>query len=534
MAKNICDKIAQVMRGEVDFGPHKRTGNPYTPAEKLEEMLGVTEEVAAIPSFNENGEVLTVTNRVVRKHVDESSARDLNNIGPEAFGRSLMGATFTEQAIDAHRDPGFWPRISRGMRRVSRKGVTEMDSTGDTASMYEPINTWGSFTLGLYDFKVLEGYDYAPKIYEKLCPTVPSLIHGGQKHLRGEYDGSLPQANKPLAEGQAADTVGGKPMWVWSQPMQEFQLQWTISMEATMSDLSGGLARRGTDVGQALAKLENYRMGQVFLGYNNTYCFNTPDNGSPSCNTFLDGTHGGWAAAPPFNYVNLFQTNPLIDVDSLNTAYVNMLQLTDPARNWRMDLGKKFKLVVSPSLVFRAGEIVKAVTSYRASQLGLSPTTSLVGRVGEAANPLMIAGLDFEVVDMGMEWKDILSGGMNATNTAAISNCPQSWIDYQNKTANSSNTNPLSGHADAPGSLLSVTNDPTTGNADGFWMLLSEKHTFVQYEPWVPIRSEIWPLTGDELARRQAMRGGSYVASRGTVIEPRAAQVHIPLAYGSQ
>ena len=473
MAKNICDKIAQVMRGEVDFGPHKRTGNPYTPAEKLEEMLGVTEEVAAIPSFNENGEVLTVTNRVVRKHVDESSARDLNNIGPEAFGRSLMGATFTEQAIDAHRDPGFWPRISRGMRRVSRKGVTEMDSTGDTASMYEPINTWGSFTLGLYDFKVLEGYDYAPKIYEKLCPTVPSLIHGGQKHLRGEYDGSLPQANKPLAEGQAADTVGGKPMWVWSQPMQEFQLQWTISMEATMSDLSGGLARRGTDVGQALAKLENYRMGQ-------------------------------------------------------------MMQLTDPARNWRMDLGKKFKLVVSPSLVFRAGEIVKAVTSYRASQLGLSPTTSLVGRVGEAANPLMIAGLDFEVVDMGMEWKDILSGGMNATNTAAISNCPQSWIDYQNKTANSSNTNPLSGHADAPGSLLSVTNDPTTGNADGFWMLLSEKHTFVQYEPWVPIRSEIWPLTGDELARRQAMRGGSYVASRGTVIEPRAAQVHIPLAYGSQ
>ena len=316
--------------------------------------------------------------------------------------------------------------------------------------------------------------------------------------------------------------------------MQEFQLQWTISMEATMSDLSGGLARRGTDVGQALAKLENYRMGQVFLGYNNTYCFNTPDNGSPSCNTFLDGTHGGWAAAPPFNYVNLFQGSILTDVDSLNLAYIQMMQLTDPARNWRMDLGKKFKLVVSPSLVFRAGEIVKAVTSYRASQLGLSPTTSLVGRVGEAANPLMIAGLDFEVVDMGMEWKDILSGGMNATNTAAISNCPQSWIDYQNKTANSSNTNPLSGHADAPGSLLSVTNDPTTGNADGFWMLLSEKHTFVQYEPWVPIRSEIWPLTGDELARRQAMRGGSYVASRGTVIEPRAAQVHIPLAYGSQ
>jgi hypothetical protein len=414
--------------------------------------------------------------------------------------------------------------------------VTEQDSTGETASMYEPINTWGSFTLGLYDFKVLEGYDFAPRIYEKLCPTVPSLIHGAQKHLRGEYDGSIPQVNKPLAEGQAADTVGGKPIWIWSQPMQEFQLQWTITMEATMSDLSGGLARRGTDVGQALAKLENYRMGQVFLGYTNTYCYNTNDSGTPSCNTFLDGTHGGSATTPPFNYVNLFQGNVLSDVSTLNTAYVRMLQLTDPARNWRMDFGKKFKLIVSPSLAFTAGEIIKMVASYRATGYGFSPTGSgnTTGRVGEGANPLMIAGLEFEVIDMGMEWKDVLSGGMNATNVPTITQCPQTWYDYQNNQANSSNTNPLSGHADAPGSLLSVTNNITTGNADGFWMLLSEKHTYMQYEPWVPIRSEIWPLTGDELARRQAMRGGSYVASRGTIMEPRAAQINLPLSYGSQ
>jgi hypothetical protein len=268
----------------------------------------------------------------------------------------------------------------------------------------------------------------------------------------------------------------------------------------------------------------------------NTYCYNTNDNSTPSCNTFLDGTHGGWSSSPPFNYTNLFQGSPLIDVSTLNTAYINMLQLTDPARNWRMDFGKKFKLVVSPSLVFRANEIIKLISSYVATGYGFVPSGSAntMGRVGEGANPLMILGLDIEVIDIGMEWKDVLSGGMNATNTATITNCPQTWYDYQNKQANSSATNPLSGHADAPGSLLSVTNNPLTGNADGFWMLESEKHTFMQYEPWVPIRSEIWPLTGDELARRVAMRGGSYVASRGTIIEPRAAQVNIPNAYASQ
>jgi len=541
-ANKTCEKVAQVLRGEVDFGAHKLTGAPYTQTQKLEEVFGVTESVATLPEINpETGAVTRLVNHVYGKKIDANAAKDLDNLGPEAFGRAVLGSGFEQAAIDAWHEPSFWTNRQRALRRSVRVRGQEMDAAGDNASLYEPINTWGSFTLGLYDVKILQGYQGAPRIYEKLCPTVPTLIRGAQKHILAEYDGTVNLT--PLSEGQAARTVGGKPIWVWPQPVDEFQLQWTISMEATMSDISGGLGQRGQQVGEAMAKAENYRAGQVFLGYDNKYCYNTVDNSTPSCNTFLDGATGGWTAAAPFNFINLFMGRPLMDVDSLNNAYLAMLQLTDPARNWRMDMGKDFALVVSPNMVMRAGEIVKLVTSYRASQLGLTPTTTAIGRMGEGSNPLMIADLNFEIVDMGMEWKDVLTGGLNAiavnnaqaTAVQAVTTGPQSWIDYLGNQAQGSNANPLTqATSGTPGKLMSSTGALSagipTGQADGFWMLVSKKHTYMQHQPWVPIRSEVWPLTGDEMARRQGIRGGSYVASRNTVLEPRAAQINLPLA----
>ena len=543
-AAKTCVKIKQALEGSVDFGPHKETGRPYTINQKIEEMFGVTEQVATLPEVHpETGEVTRLVRHVYGKQIDPNAAKDLDSIGPESFGRELMGSGFESEAVDAWHDPTFWSRASRNLKKAQRISGHEQDSTGDTASMYEPINTWGAFTLGLYDVKILEGYTFAQGIYEKLCPTVPTLIRGAQKHILADYDGTV--SLKPVGEGQAADTVGGKPIWVWPQVCDEFQFQWTLTMEATMSDISGGLGRRGTQVGEALKKSENYRAGQVFLGYDNKYCFNTVDNATPSCNTFLDGSaNGGYSSAPPFNFINLFYSSNLLDVDSLNNAYIAMLQLTDPARNWRMDLGKDFLLVVSPNIAFRAAEIVRMVTSLRATSLGLLPTTMNVGRVGEGSNPLMISGFNFEIVDFGQEWKDVLTGGLNqasgssASSTPAVTQGPQSYINYLGQLANGSNKNPLSlDTTGVPGALMSTTGIFTsglpTGNADGFWMLVSKKHVYMQHQPWVPLRSEIWPLTGDELARRQGIRGGSYVSSRNVIIEPRAAQVHLPLASGT-
>lgn len=190
MAAISLAKVSQALQGGVDFGPHKRTKKPYSITQKIEEMFGVTEEVATLPEVDDAGKVLRMTDHCYGKKIDRQAAADLNNIGPEAFGRSILGSAFESSAIDAWHNPYFWSRCSAANKRAVIRGQ-EMDSTGGTASMYEPINTWGSFTLGLYDMKILEGYTFAERLYERLCPTVPTMIHGteaqpGQLRRHGE------------------------------------------------------------------------------------------------------------------------------------------------------------------------------------------------------------------------------------------------------------------------------------------------------------------------------------------------------------
>jgi hypothetical protein len=524
--------IKAALNGELDFGPEATTLE-----KRLDCVFGVTESVVETPDIDSHtGDVRGTTRRVVGRSIDPQAKHDFDSIGPEAVGRELMGRSFYQMAERALANLNFWPTIQalRGSR-VRVAGVTE-EVAPETASMYEPINTWGSFTLGLYDHKILQAYESAPRIFTKVMPTVPALIHGSQKHTLHDYDGTLPSFDG-LNEGVEADTVKGAPMWVWSQAVKEFQLQFALTMEAMMSDLDGGLQRRGEQIGEALAKLENYRALQHLFGYVNTYCINANSSASPSCNTVLSGANvGGYSSNPPLNYVNLFYSDPLLSVETLNNAYIKMLQLQAPVTNWRMDLGNKFQLLVSPTIAMLAGQIVKQIMNYRGN---IAASTGAVGSLSQSENPLVIADLDIEVISIGIEGKDVLTGGLNSGNSAAATMAPQTWSDYQYAKANSSNLNPLTQHADAPGVLMSTNNTPPTAansgsnSADGFWMLVSKKHTFIQYEPWIPIRPNVYPLTGTDLARRIGMRGDGMVASRFVTLEPRAAQVHLPNASGT-
>ena len=153
---------------------------------------------------------------------------------------------------------------------------------------------------------------------------------------------------------------------------------------ALKSDLDGGLGRRGEQIGIAMAKQENYRAGQTYFGYDNKYCFNTINSAIPSCNTFLDGTagRGGFQAAPPFNYVNLFYSTPLLTADTLIQQYIAMLQLQAPVTNWRLDIGNDFYLLVSPTLVGRAMQIVHSIRDYFATSGGTA-------RAGRRRGPLL-------------------------------------------------------------------------------------------------------------------------------------------------
>lgn len=552
MAKIQLKKMRQLLTGEV-------TDDTCPTHESLvNKCFGIAEQVAEIPDYGDKGEDTHPNGykeKVIRRSVVAESIGDFDQIGAEAFGRELMGRDFYQMVDRALSNPSFWPSLREKMSRKKKIGESVQ---ADTASLYEPINTWGSFVSGLYDHKILQGYDSAPRVYERLMPSVPALIHGAQKHTLHDFDGTLP-AYESLKELQEEDTARGVPLWVWSQPINEAGLQYSITMEALKSDLDGGLGRRGEQIGIAIAKRENYRAGSTYLGYNNKYYFNAKQiGGNASCNTFLSGAAGvgGYSSSPPFNFVNLFFSNPLLSVDTLATAYIRMLQLQAPGTNWRMDVGDKFVLLVSPTNYMRALQIVHSIRDYLAVTGGIAPTGTTVGRTTESENALKLRNLDIEVIDMGQEWQDVLTGGMNAGTATGSGAAPQatagtvnitsngpppSWVDYAGNIANNSNDNPLTQYPDyAPYQLMSKTNTlctvstDTTGTADNLWMLVSKKHLFCQHELWIPLQPRTFLLSGTDMARRIGMRGDVIIGSRFTVLEPRAAQLSLPHASGYQ
>lgn len=554
MAKLVLSNVKKLLTGEV------QDDTCNTHEDLIHKMFGIGETVAEVPDYGDKGEELHpngVREKVVSRSLIAESIGDFDSIGAEAFGRELMGRDFYSKVDRALSNPQFFPMLKEHITRQKKIGESVQ---ADTASLYEPINAWGSFVLGLYEHKILQGYDSAPRVYEKLMPSVPALIHGAQKHTLHDYDGTLPPYES-LVELQEEDTARGVPLWVWSQPVNEAGLQYALTMEALKSDLDGGLGSRGMQIGIAIAKRENYRAGSTFMGYNNKYYINAAQiGGNATCNTFLSSadTGTGYNASNPLTaYENKFYSNPLLTVDSLATAYIRMLQLQAPGTNWRMDVGDKFVLLVSPTMYMRALQIVHSIRDYLANFGGFSPYTSTgsngaTGRVTESENALKLRNLDIEVIDMGQEWQDVLTGGMNAgTSNAATATAgtvtltsngpPPTWVDYAGKLANNSNLNPLTQFDDVgPNQLMSKTNTlcgvstDVSGSADNLWMLISKKHLFAQHELWIPVQPRTFPLSGQDMAKRIAMRGDVIIGSRFVTLEPRAAQINLAHASGVQ
>lgn len=550
MAKLVLKNVKKLLTGEVQDD----TCNTHEAL--IHKMFGIGEHVAEVPDYGDKGEETHpngVTEKVVSRSLIAESVGDFDSIGAEAFGRELMGRDFYAKVDRALSNPQFFPMLKEKITRQKRIGESVQ---ADTASLYEPINAWGSFVLGLYEHKILQGYESAPRVFERLMPSVPALIHGAQKHTLHSYDGTLP-SYESFVELQEEDTARGTPLWIWSQPINEAGLQYAITMEALKSDLDGGLGNRGAQIGEAIAKRENYRAGSTFMGYNNKYYINaTQIGGSATCNTFLNSADSGTgydSTNPLTAYENKFYNNPLLTVDSLATAYIRMLQLQAPGTNWRMGVGDKFVLLVSPTMYMRALQIVHSIRDYLANFGGFSPSSTSgsnagTGRTTESENALKLRNLDIEVIDMGQEWQDVLTGGLNAgtsnaasatggTKTLTSNGPPASWVDYVGAMANGSNTNPLTQSTDTnPYQLMSKTNTlcgvstDTSGSADNIWFLVSKKHLYMQHELWIPVQPRTFPLSGSDMAKRIGMRGDVIIGSRFVTLEPRAAQCNLPHA----
>ena len=261
--------------------------------------------------------------------------------------------------------------------------------------------------LGLYDAKVLEGYNLPEFAFRQLSTETSTIVPGGHKHIRAGYDGTKPV--KALQERESAPMVGAAPAYIWTQSCETHQIQCSLTMEAMLSDITGVLQSTAITVGKATAFNENDRFFDVFWGRTNTYCYNSPDTvgNIPNADTyqFASGTTmGGYSAtgSAPFNYVNGVAALPLVDHLTLNTGWLTLNQNYDPVTGWRFTPGKNLKLVVGPDLLVQAKKIKNQISAFQ--RLGYVPTSS--GTVvaeqyrEEATGPAtQFLDFNFEVVD---------------------------------------------------------------------------------------------------------------------------------------
>lgn len=447
----------------------------------LKKVFGVQESVV---DYGDEG-------AIVKRTLDPTAASDLNNIGPAKMARDFIG-------------PKYYDVLGRhlsGNPNAFVRRVQEADGGSISASLLTPINLWTAGVLGLYDAKVLEGYNLPEFKFRELSTEAPTIVPGGHKHIRVAYDGSKPV--KPLQELEPAPTVGAAPAWIWTQACETYQIQTSLTMEAMLSDISGTLQEAAMTVGKATGFRENDRFFDVFYGRVNTYCYNGVAN-IPNRDTYQAASAANGflatAAAAPFNYTNALTGAGYVLNDhlTLQQAWILLNQNYDPVTGWRFTPDRNLKLVVAPDYALLARKIKNQTGAWlRSGNIGgtvgtnPSPTTGQYRAelTGPATQQL---DFDFEVVD----------ATYIAIDRAVAASVHNATAGGANGTA------------------------PTFAQAVTAWWLGSPKA--FQYQVLRPLQSNTYPLTGDEMSRRIVFRGDAMVMSRFVVVEPRAGVLVFP------
>ena len=436
--------------------------------------------------------VFGVQESETRRTIDPQAARDLNNLSPAKLARDFLGENYADQLVPHLKgNPSFFCRV-RGM---------EAEGGPVTASLMSPINLWTAGVLGLYDAKVLEGYNLPEFAFRQLTREVPTVVPGGHKHIRAAYDGTLP--TKALQERESAPVVGAAPAWIWTQSCETHQIQTSLTMEAMLSDITGMLQSAAVTVGKATAKNENDRGLDVIYGRTNTYCYNATSN-IPNTDTYYAASAANGllaaAAAPsaanPINFINAGTgaAYALTDHLVLNQAWLTLNQNFDPVTGWRFVPKANLKLVVGPDLLLQAEKIKKQLGAWQRlgnlGDVGTSPTTGTY-REEATGSAVDLLPFTFEIVNSTYQGIDRLAtlGSHNATTGGTVAK-------------------------------------PSFANASNSWLLMNPDG--FEYQVLRPIATNTYPLTGDEMAQRIVFRGDAMVMSRFVVVDPRNAFLALP------
>lgn len=252
----------------------------------------------------------------IGRNEDDQPTLAPNRALPKEFSlRYLAEAIGGHEWVEEYFDPSEGPSI----RRLLEAGP------GVDPTSFLNINTFNLAVAGLVEAKIIEHFQNASFIGDRMVETMPSKKNG-EKFIGTTLIGDKAQNRRP---GESHTRVGFGEQWVTTPETVEKALAVEVQQEAVFFDLTGQVLDTAGTLGDELGYRREKDIISGVVGGTNTYTYK-----GNSYNTYL-------AAADSGPWVNKI-SNPFTDWTSIDAARLIFTQMTDPAT------GKE--ILINPSL----------------------------------------------------------------------------------------------------------------------------------------------------------------------------------------
>lgn len=221
----------------------------------------------------------------------------------------------------------------RNLRQYSTVNLTEAGEGTD-------VSAFSNITGQIFFNKIMEGWTLATRVSDQLVTTIGTKLDGEKM----PWIGHLPTEGEGLRPGQPYPEASFGERYIETPSTTKYGAIVSVTKEAIFFDLTGQMMRAAQEVGEKLGYNKEKRVLKVVLGIVNNYKLN-----GTSLNTYL--TSGGW--------INTASSWPLVDWTSIEKAYIQASQITDPDSSLPIQIDLK-QLFVMPAKRFTAERIMGA------------------------------------------------------------------------------------------------------------------------------------------------------------------------------
>jgi len=293
-----------------------------------------------------------------------------------------------------------------GSYKVSLLEDGGMGYSVDPSSMQQ-ISGYSILSGGLIEAKILEQFQHPRFIADALMETVPTKLNG-QKIIQVQNLNPNNVAKRAPGESHPRVMMGGQ--YVATPETYELALAIDVSREAVFFDLTNQVLTQAATIGQQIAYQKELDCLNVVIGANNSFNWN---------GTFYN-TYSNQIATLGYNSV--LTSNPLIDWQSLQAAWLQLSRNLDPANLQRRILSEPDVLLCPPSLLATASLILNATLTERVTGVG-SPAEN---RAFTDGTPFY---QQYKILSSPLLEQQLLAAGLNQTQADA------SWFLIDSKAA---------------------------------------------------------------------------------------------------